>query len=90
MKANPVISESMSEVHSIRIGDTVRCSPHGNYVLPAGLPSGAIAEVEATFLSTTYGSVTYVSYRGKVFKVPDACIYPLEATFAIADIFNAT
>lgn len=77
----------MNEVHSIRIGDTVRCSPQGNYVLPAGLPAGAIAEVEAIYLSPTYGSVTYVSYRNKIFKLTDACIHRVDATFAI---INAT
>jgi len=73
----------MSEASTIKIGDTVRCSPQANLLLPLGLPVGAIAEVEATFTSPTYGTVTYVSYQGKVLKVPHDCIQPISATFAI-------
>lgn len=73
----------MSEVNSVKIGDTVWCNPEGSHVLPPGLPAGAIAEIEATYTSQAYGTVTYVNYRNKVFKVPNDCIHPVSATFAM-------
>jgi len=81
-----LVSAVMSAAYSIGLGDSVRCSPQGGDVLPRGLPVDAIAEVVATYLSATYGTVIYVSYRNKVFKVPDNCVHP-EPTFAI---INAT
>jgi len=69
----------MSDVNSIRIGETVQCRrPDGNYVLPDGLPNEALAEVVAV-----YAGKTHVMYGGKIFKVSTACVHPVKAAFAL-------